>query len=496
MTLKVEEAIKKEIPVVISAGNYAEMHWEGTYSEGAVTNGMHEFAEGDEIQGIYVDGNLNPIFIYMVWDNQGDNLDLFLRHESSDEILEESRNIQTRNTGEAYEYVSFQPQKAGIYEFGVSCVNASGCNPDTVLEVFSITHTFEHSTPQGSVGVPVDAEGVISVGAIDFLSEPFRPYSSQGPANNLHDAPLLVAPDGVQTTAYEKYGGGPFFGTSAAAPHVAGVAALLLEKEPKLTPAQLLENLRDYTDQNAVPLAKPSDNKFGFGKVDASFIVTGEQFQGTLRDFDNGIQDNLPKQQEDLFPKEPPLELVIPEWIKQNAAWWAAEEIDDTSFLSGIEYMVQKEIIIIPGEGKYLKLNANKFVKPYSVTATNEIEISGFVEDFRDGSSIFMEIIKPDGIIEEQKLVGAKGNFLTKYYLDLDSPVGVYKIIINYQEIEVDSKEFEVTNYQKGQTIEEYMPQVPQWVRSNADWWAQGLITDNEFAAGISFLIEQSILVV
>lgn len=37
----------------------------------------------------------------------------------------------------------------------------------------------------------------------------------------------------------------------------------------------------------------------------------------------------------------------IPEWIKNNAKWWAENEIDDITFLQGIEYMIENGIIDI-----------------------------------------------------------------------------------------------------------------------------------------------------
>ena len=37
----------------------------------------------------------------------------------------------------------------------------------------------------------------------------------------------------------------------------------------------------------------------------------------------------------------------IPEWIKNNAKWWAENEIDDVTFLQGIEYMIENGIIDI-----------------------------------------------------------------------------------------------------------------------------------------------------
>jgi len=37
----------------------------------------------------------------------------------------------------------------------------------------------------------------------------------------------------------------------------------------------------------------------------------------------------------------------MPGWIKNNAGWWATDQIDDSSFLKGIEYLINEEIMII-----------------------------------------------------------------------------------------------------------------------------------------------------
>ena len=36
--------------------------------------------------------------------------------------------------------------------------------------------------------------------------------------------------------------------------------------------------------------------------------------------------------------------------------------------------------------------------------------------------------------------------------------------------------------------------EIPSWIKNNADWWAQGLISDDDFVKGIQFLIENGIL--
>ena len=38
---------------------------------------------------------------------------------------------------------------------------------------------------------------------------------------------------------------------------------------------------------------------------------------------------------------------VIPNWIKNNAGWWADGIIDDSTFVSGIEYLVKSGIIVV-----------------------------------------------------------------------------------------------------------------------------------------------------
>jgi hypothetical protein len=38
---------------------------------------------------------------------------------------------------------------------------------------------------------------------------------------------------------------------------------------------------------------------------------------------------------------------IVPEWVKNNAGWWANGEIDDASFVSGIEFMISDGIIVI-----------------------------------------------------------------------------------------------------------------------------------------------------
>jgi hypothetical protein len=35
---------------------------------------------------------------------------------------------------------------------------------------------------------------------------------------------------------------------------------------------------------------------------------------------------------------------------------------------------------------------------------------------------------------------------------------------------------------------------IPDWIRNNAKWWADGLITDEDYIKGLQYLISQGIL--
>ena len=38
---------------------------------------------------------------------------------------------------------------------------------------------------------------------------------------------------------------------------------------------------------------------------------------------------------------------VIPSWIKNNAGWWADGQIDDSSFVSGLQWLISNGIMTI-----------------------------------------------------------------------------------------------------------------------------------------------------
>ena len=42
------------------------------------------------------------------------------------------------------------------------------------------------------------------------------------------------------------------------------------------------------------------------------------------------------------------IEISIPQWVRNNAEWWAAGQIDDVTFIQSIEYLIKNDILVIP----------------------------------------------------------------------------------------------------------------------------------------------------
>ena len=39
--------------------------------------------------------------------------------------------------------------------------------------------------------------------------------------------------------------------------------------------------------------------------------------------------------------------MSVPDWIRNNTEWWATGKINDSTFVSGIEFMLENNIIMV-----------------------------------------------------------------------------------------------------------------------------------------------------
>jgi hypothetical protein len=174
-------------------------------------------------------------------------------------------------------------------------VDASSCTYPSAIFLPGNDYSID---PNDTIGIPGTAHNVVTVGA--YISkttwvglvggtygstanhiEQIAPFSSLGPTRDNRTKPDIVAPGMVIASArssivpasnsdpdhYHRVLGG----TSMAAPHVAGVIALMLQYSPALSALQIADILRNTAREDLITGFLPTSGSrvWGFGKADA-----------------------------------------------------------------------------------------------------------------------------------------------------------------------------------------------------------------------------------
>ncbi|MEY2410493.1 MAG: hypothetical protein QOF48_3163 [Verrucomicrobiota bacterium] len=259
-----------------SAGNSGNKNdgtsctWEGDFADGgAVTVGTaagraHTFG-GTILNRITLEPFVFSDFVSFWWSdpmNRATNdYDLFILDAAGNNVVSSSTNPQT---GFQDPWESADGQDANQ----VVLLKVRGASRFLNLELFRGSGTLAVSTEGNTHGhsCAADAFGVAAVNASAVAPNAFSSFnmvenfSSDGPRRMFYDAggtpytpsnflasggivrrkPDIAAADGV-TTSVSTRGGpfNPFFGTSAAAPHAAAIAALIKSYNRALTPDQI-----------------------------------------------------------------------------------------------------------------------------------------------------------------------------------------------------------------------------------------------------------------
>ena len=92
-----------------------------------------------------------------------------------------------------------------------------------------------------------------------------------------------------------------------------------------------------FTQDTSLPTwIKNNAGWWADGQIDDSSFVTAIQWL-----ISNGIM-NIPPTEQGTGSDD-----VIPSWIKNNAGWWADGQIDDGSFVSGLQWLISNGIMKI-----------------------------------------------------------------------------------------------------------------------------------------------------
>lgn len=302
----VQKATDEGIIFVGAAGNNGNIAYESefrpgeTFTLGENTFEAHDYDPGsgvDLFQNIEVTEDGTAIRPLLSWDepigNVGSGYTMFLLNSPELPSLENTDNIVSISTlpslsadDDPLRTFYYPPQKGETLYLLIARESTNLPQPDTIKWV-SYANGLDRTTnyeyvDKDSVNRTVigqaNAPTAISVGASDVNNpQDVRTYTSRGGSSILFDTegnrlsspvlrekPEIFAPDGVETTFSSDTGFNPFEGTSASAPHVAGVVALMLERAGEISP----ENVRSILQETSLPVTENA----GFVQADNAII--------------------------------------------------------------------------------------------------------------------------------------------------------------------------------------------------------------------------------
>ena len=265
----VDRAVASDVTWVNAAGNSADDTWFGGYSDPDGNRALRFGGQNNEIMGIFV-GACQLYRVQLRWeDNWGGastDLDLHLADRRTGETIFSSDVTQSGESGHVpFEWIRFR-FPIETRDLGIAVTHHSGEAPDWVQITVWGTGGIQHYTKNGSITNPAESAkpGMLAVGAAHWNDvRAIEFYSSQGPTPDGRVKPDIVGADcgAAALIPLNEYNDG-FCGTSQSAPHVAGMAALVRQRFPDYSPAQVASYLKDNAQQQQTP---DPNNTWGHG---------------------------------------------------------------------------------------------------------------------------------------------------------------------------------------------------------------------------------------
>lgn len=309
----VDQVVADGVTYFSAAGNSADSSYEAKYDDtgtsgagGLPLKNIHGFDDGGAIlQEIRLPAGASTL-LSIQWDQPfassggigaATDVDAYLINEAMDTIV--ASGVDANIGNDAVEIMFYQNNTGAdtsvFLIIGLFDDPGNGPVPNFIKWIdFNGPHAHNFATDSSTIFAHPNASGAIAVGAAAYFDTPafgtsppeIESFSSHGglevlfaPSGNPispddRNKPEVVAPDGVDNTFFgfdfEPNGFPNFFGTSAAAPHAAAIAALQLQCDVSLSPAEI-ESQQAGT---AIDMESSGfDNISGTGLIDAPAVL-------------------------------------------------------------------------------------------------------------------------------------------------------------------------------------------------------------------------------
>lgn len=264
---------------VTSAGNSATRHFQGLYYSNG--NDYMDFSYGtsSSTPNLYAQITKGSSFVAVLqWNDKfGESINdynMYIYNIKTGSVIASSENIQN-GYSDPVEAISLYNNGATV-DVGIAVKRKSGEAKTLEFYGYNSPMYTNNRVASDSIFGQAAVNEVISVGAIYAKDDGYNDiesYSSQGPVTMTYPQETRYKPDVCGIDGVSVSGVGftkPFYGTSAAAPHIAALLGLVWSATPSTSPSTLKNSL--YV--SSIDLGSSGkDSIFGWGRADGIKLV-------------------------------------------------------------------------------------------------------------------------------------------------------------------------------------------------------------------------------